>query len=277
MQKEIKEFFSELDLSDFRLMFVGLLLLLLPLAYLYWVTGSSQNQQQQRRYATNVSRQSAFNLTPGKNSLLSSPEAKKQSFSVSPRVEKIDSELDRAWAKIQSTPRARNIPSDVPPETRQMIEAEDHEILTEGNTLLDSGDFAAAETAFEKAIKSSGGNPFVELYAWGGLMEAYEKTGNVIKFREAFSNYVKKAQELKHVYGPMADNIARAQQMFEQLAQADPAKIREHLLKHNLANQTNFTYDQLIKSLEETREWFPSNLEEPEPKLPDYLRRGYGG
>jgi hypothetical protein len=99
----------------------------------------------------------------------------------------------------------------------------------------------------------------------------------MVKFRQAFANYVKTAQQLKHVYGPLADNIARAQQMFEQLAQADPAKIREHLTRYNLTNQENISYDDFMKSIKETREWFPTNLEEPEPKLPDYLRRGYGG
>lgn len=158
-----------------------------------------------------------------------------------------------------------------------MIEAEDHEALIEGNSLLDSGDYAAAEAAFEKAAKNSGGNEFVELHAWGGLMEVYQMTDNMVKFRQAFANYVKTAQQLKHVYGPLADNIARAQQMFEQLAQADPAKIREHLTRYNLTNQENISYDDFMKSIKETREWFPTNLEEPEPKLPDYLRRGYGG
>jgi hypothetical protein len=85
------------------------------------------------------------------------------------------------------------------------------------------------------------------------------------------------AQQLRHVYGPLADNIARAQQMFEQLAKADPIKVREYLVKYNLSNQTNISYEQLIKSLEDTREWYPTDLQEPEPKLPDYLRPGYGG
>jgi hypothetical protein len=65
--------------------------------------------------------------------------------------------------------------------------------------------------------------------------------------------------------------------MFEQLAKADPAKVREHLTRHNLANKTNVTYDEFIQSMDHTREWFPTTLEEPDPKLPDYLRSGYGG
>jgi hypothetical protein len=277
MQKEIKEFFNEVDLSDARLMMVGLILLLLPLIYLYWLSSGPQTSKRTRSYSTNVSRQSAFNLTPSKKPLLTSPGTRKSSFSVSPRSDKIDAELDKAWAKIQALPRARRIPSDVPPETRMMIEAEDNEILSEGNQMLDSGNFAEAEKVFITAVKNAQGNQFVELYAWGGLMEAYQMTGNIVKFREAFSNYVRMAQQLRHVYGPLADNIARAQQMFEQLAKADPIKVREYLVKYNLSNQTNISYEQLIKSLEDTREWYPTDLQEPEPKLPDYLRPGYGG
>lgn len=277
--KELKEFLKSLDLSDIRLLMLGCVFLIIPLAYFFFLSKSDEVIKQNRKYSlSNVSRQSAFNLTSNKKSSSAAARVKKPSgFSEGQRAEKIEAELGSAWTKIQKIPKKHNYPANLPPDTKLMLDAEEDEILVEGNILLDSGDFFAAEKVFLKAVKNAGSNEFRELYAYGGLMEVYQMTGNVVKFREAFGNYARVAQKLKRVYGPLADNIARAHQMFEQLAQADPAKIREHLARHNLKNGTKVTYDQFSASMKHTQEWFPGNLPEPEPKLPSYLNRGYDG
>ncbi len=276
--KEIKEFLDKLDLSDIRLLLAGIILFVLPLFYLFFVAGIGDNRAPTKSYTQSVSRQSAFNLTaPRSKQIRGKKVTKKSNFSLSPRSEQIEAELDRSWARIQKIPRRNNYPANLPKDTRLMLEAEDNETLSLGNSLLDGCDFSEAEKAFRLAISNAGSNEFIELHAYGGLMEVYQLTGDIVKFRQAFGNFVKVAQQLKRVYGPLSDNIARAQQMFEQLAKADPAKIREHLTRHNLANKNKVDYDEFMKSLQNTREWFPNNLPEPEPALPDYLRRGYGG
>jgi tetratricopeptide (TPR) repeat protein len=275
--KEFKEFLSKLDLSDVRLLLIGIVLFVIPMFYLFFVVGIRDKTAVQRSYTQSPSRQSAFNLTSSRSKKAAAANSKNRSIGVSPRVDVIEDELNRTWANIQKVPRRYNYPANLPRDTKLMLEAEDSEILSEANSLLDGCDYEGAEKAYLEAIKNSGSNEFLELYALGGLMEVYQMTGNIIKFREAFGKYVNVAQQLKHVYGPLADNIARAQQMFEQLAKADPAKVREHLTRHNLANKTNVTYDEFIQSMDHTREWFPTTLEEPDPKLPDYLRSGYGG
>ncbi|GAB4279524.1 MAG: hypothetical protein Kow0029_23490 [Candidatus Rifleibacteriota bacterium] len=273
--KEFRDFYGNLDLSDIRLLLTGLILLLIPLAYFFFVGKIETDPGQTRQYSVNTtSRQSAFNLTPTRSvSGMKSQTRKKSAFTVSPRTEQIDEELDRAWARIQKIPKIHHYPADMPADTKMLIAAEDDETIITARSLLDAGDYNAAEELFKTAIKDAGSNDFKALYAYGGLMEIYQLRGEVIKFREAFSKYARYAQNLKHVYGPLADNIARAQQMFEQLAQVDPVKIREHITRYNLANGTHYTYEEVMKALNDAQAWFPRDLEEPEPKMPDYLHR----
>ena len=276
MFEKFKDFLESLDLSDIKLIVLGCVLLVLPLLYLFWFSGMHEDTSPARRISiTDMGRQSAFNLTSTAKTTSSAPS--KTSLAVAPRSEQLESELDKAWQKIQAAPKLRSIPSDVPLETRQMIEAEDDPYLSEGNSLLDRCDFAAAEKSFLAAIDSAGSNHFKELYAWGGLMEIHQLNGDKAKFREAFANYAKTAQKLQHVYGPLADNVARAYQMFEQLSKIDSGKVREYLTRENLMSGNNISFEDFMKSVNQTREWFPSDLPAPAVSMPPMMQHGSGG
>jgi hypothetical protein len=277
MANPIRENLERLDLSDVRLLAVGLVLLLIPVFWFFFLSGVREEQVTGTRLSfADPGKQSAFNLTAsGKSPAARS--ARSAASAINPPVEKIEVELDRAWSKIQSVPKVLNLPPDVPSETRLMIQAEDDEQLCEANAMLDQCDFAAAEKAFAAALGSTGGNDFKELYAWGGLMEVYQLSGNQAKFREAFANYVKAAQKLHHVYGPLADNVARAYEMFDQLSRVDSGKLREYLTRANLANGSNVSYEEFMKAINHTKEWFPANLESPEPRMPDLLQPNSDG
>ncbi|HPT48561.1 MAG TPA: hypothetical protein PLM07_21965, partial [Candidatus Rifleibacterium sp.] len=257
--------------------FFGVLLLLLPLLYLMFYVGAPDQAVAPSRLAiTDIGKQSAFSLTsmggPGGRAGSSRVVPK-----VAPTVEQVDNELDSVWQKIQSVPRIRTFPSDTPIETRQMVEAEDDPDLCEGNSLLDRCEFADAEKHYIEAIGNAGSNYFKELYAWGGLMEVYQLQGDVARFREAFGNFAKAAQKLKHVYGPLADNVARAYQMFEQVKNIDSGKLREYLTRVNLERGSNVSYDEFIKSMNNTKQWFPANLPEPPGTMPEMMQPGSGG
>lgn len=277
MFDNLKNVFEGLDFNDTRLLIFGVLLLLLPLLYLMFYVGAPDQTVAPSRLAiTDIGKQSAFSLTtmggPGGRAGSSRVVPK-----VAPTVEQVDNELDSVWQKIQSVPRIRTFPSDTPIETRQMVEAEDDPDLCEGNSLLDRCEFADAEKHYIEAIGNAGSNYFKELYAWGGLMEVYQLQGDVARFREAFGNFAKAAQKLKHVYGPLADNVARAYQMFEQVKNIDSGKLREYLTRVNLERGSNVSYDEFIKSMNNTKQWFPANLPEPPGTMPEMMQPGSGG
>ncbi len=276
MFERFKKFWETVDFSDIRLMLLGCLLILLPLFYLFFFAGVSTPAQPARRILmTDISRQSAFNLTslsktPGQTGARTPP-------AVSARVDQVEAELDKAWQKIQSIPKVYNLPPGLPVETRQMIEAEDDPDICEGNSLLDRCDFDLAEKHYRSAINNAADNHFKELFAWGGLMEIYQLQGNIARFKEAFANYAKTAQKLKHVYGPLADDVTRAFQMLEQMQHVDSGKLREYLTRANLETGNRVSYEDFMKSINHTKEWFPGNLTEPPGSMPEMMRPGSGG
>lgn len=272
MLKWIKDNFETVDLSDTRLLMFGLLLLFIPIFWLFFFSGIREEKSVTTRISfANPGKQSAFNIT-AKAKSTASPAAKNLMNAVRPPDSLVEDELNRVWSKIRSSPRRVVLPPDVKPDVRQMIEAEEDELLAEANALLDQTDFPAAEKAYKAAINSAGSNQFKELFAWGGLMQIYQLSGNVEKFREAFANYAKTAQSLQHIYGPLADNVARAYEMFDQLARVDSGKVREYLTRASLTSGQNVSYEQFMNAINKTKQWYPANLESPEPRRPEMLQ-----
>ncbi len=269
MHKEFKEFFEKLDLSDVRLLIVGILVFMMPVFYFFFFSGARETTVRGTRLTHNrPGQQSAFNLTT------TTPKARVATprsvlAQIDPPAQKIERELEDSWNRIQAIPRIVSLPPDTPPDVRSMIEAEEDERLWEANSLLDQSNFDAAERAYKDVIENSGQNQFKELYAIGGLMEIYQLKGDMKSFRDAFSRYAKVAQQLQHVYGPLADNVARAYEMFEQITRIDSGKLREYLTRANLGNSSPVSYEDFIKSINQTRQWFPDDLGSPEPKMPD--------
>lgn len=269
MWRRVKNALKGLDLSDIRLLILGCFLLLSPLIYFVLFSGVRDKTLSKKGYTPpGIGRQSAFDLTAKTSVGHSAAPRRGGGSTLSPRAEKIDNELEAAWRKIQATQRNYTFPPDTPPETRLMIEAEEDETMVEANVMLDNGNLAEAEKLFNKVISESKNNTFKELHAWGGLMEVYQLQGDKAKFRAAFAQFALNAQKLKHIYGPLADDISRAYQLFDQIAHVDSGKLREFLTKANLAQGTKVNFDEFMKSINDTKEWFPGDISKPEPAMP---------
>lgn len=277
MSEEFNKHPATIDLSDSRFLLVGIILLLIPILYIMFHVKKTEQQTVATRISVaDPGKQSAFNLTS-----TSRPAAAARTKSLAPAVKPeentIDAELERAWSKVQAIPKRYSLPPDTPPETRQMIEIEHDPHLSEANSLFDQGDMAAAEKAYEKALSNSDNNPVKELHAWGGLMEVYLLTEDKEKFRTAFKNYALAAQKLSSVYGPLADDVSRAYEMFAQISMIDPGKLREQLTKANLLLGSKVSFDDFINGLNQTKEWYPKDLPTAEPVSPYSMQRGGGG
>jgi hypothetical protein len=179
---------------------------------------------------------------------------------VKPNVTKIEEQLENVMKRIQSVPRERKYPAGASPELRDLINAEHDETFLDAVSSMDRSDRKTAEKQFMELIKNAAGNKFKELYGWGGLMEIYQLEEDKEKFRQAFSEYVKKAQELKQFYGPLADSVASAYTMFNQLEKIDPGLLKQALTKHNLSNKTNLKYEDIMGAFKETKSWYPTDI-----------------
>ena len=277
MSDDLKDTLEKFDFSDIRFMLVGLILLLIPILYLFFFSGITDKQAVTTRISfADPGKQSAFSITS--TAKVAAPERMKSvAPAVQPRENTIEEELDRAWSRVQSVPRKYSLPPDLPKETREMIEIEDDPMLAEANALFDEGNMAAAEKAYTSALSSSDNNHFKELHAWGGLMEVYQLTGNKEKFKEAFKNYALTAQKLYKVYGPLADDVSRAYEMFEQVSRVDPGKLRELLTRANLTLGTKVSFEEFMSGISQTKDWYPKDMPTAEPASPYPMQRGGGG
>ncbi len=276
MSDELKDSLSKIDISDTKFLVSGIVLLLIPILYLFFHAKVADKQAVTTRIGlADPGKQSAFNLTSAARTP-AAERARSVAPAVNPQEMTIEAELNRAWSKVQSVPRRLSLPPDIPKETRQMIEVEDDPMIAEANSLFDQGDMAAAEKAYTKVLGSSNSNHFKELHAWGGLMEVYLIKGDKEKFREAFKNYALSAQKLSQVYGPLADDVSRAYEMFEQISRIDPGKLREQLTKANLALGTNVSFEEFMGGFNQTKDWYPKDLPAAEPVSPYSVQRGGG-
>ncbi|RCK79037.1 MAG: hypothetical protein OZSIB_0379 [Candidatus Ozemobacter sibiricus] len=254
---------DRIDLSDIRWFVIGCVLLLLPLLTLII---RHERDRQEAEFSTQAieSRSSAFDLLPTRPAPTEPGRrpgaAPTPASPIEGRQDVIAAELDKAWSVIRATPPKRQFPPEMAPEAVQMSLAAEDPALIEGNANLDAGDLTAAEAHFRQALDHAADNPFLALEAYGGLMETYKRQQRLDEFIKAFKAYALAAQRLKHVYGPFADNIARASDMLEQLARVDPGRLREELVKGNLALGTKVDLDQFLQAIEKTRQLFPTDL-----------------
>ena len=206
------------------------------------------------------------------NSRSSTPgiDTRGKGLGVTPNKENVSRQLDEVRNTLAKLPKKNHYPPSADKETRDLIDAEYDDNYVDAVTSLDNGDLESAEKFFKVLVDKANGNKFKELYGWGGLMEIYQLNEDKQKFREAFKNYVNKAQELKHIYGPLADSVGAAYTMFSQIQQVDPGKIRQALTKYNLENHTNLSYEELVSSFAHTQSFFPSNIE-----MSDQYKKAY--
>jgi hypothetical protein len=188
-------------------------------------------------------------------------DTRSKGLGVKPNIEKIEEQLENIMARINKTPRERKYPANATPELRQILDAEHDETYLAAISALDSSDRKLAEKLFKDVIANSGGNKFKEIYAWGGLMEIYQIEEEKAKFKGAFESYARIAQELKDFYGPLADSIASAYQLFEQMERLDPGVMKQALTRYNLENKSNLRYEDIMGALKETKSWYPENLQ----------------
>ncbi|MBP7633471.1 hypothetical protein KBA41_04840 [Candidatus Ozemobacteraceae bacterium] len=261
---------DRIDLSDIRWFLIGCVLLLVPLVYIL-ITIEKSTEEESFSSHTLESRASAFDILQTRPSGAggSSPAG---GGGVMAQIESgqspVEHELDKAWKAIQSAPRTHSYPQDMTPEGIMMSEVADNPDMVDANANLDHGDLKAAEVSYKNALSQARDNAFLEVEAYGGLMEVYKRTGNISEFVKAFKNYALAAQKLKHVYGPVADNIARASEMFAQLAKVDPGRLREELVKGNLAMGTNVDVTAFMKAIEDARKLHPADLPDSESIYP---------
>ena len=112
-------------------------------------------------------------------------------WSFTPRTleQKIADELREAALTVERQCSQVRVPPGLTGDARNIYIAEHNYNLSMGNGSLDLGNYREAENYFQKALDEADDNPFLKLYALGGLCAVYEKTGDIARLQEAYSRY----------------------------------------------------------------------------------------
>lgn len=204
LKKSIKNFFEDIDLSDIRLLAIGLILLLVPVSYLTY-TNFQRNQGLARKSITE---------RIDKNRVLFSFQ-RKQSEHPATRipgrnrirpVENPDRQWSEAVARFNNT--KRKLPpglADVSPVQRMMFDAEMSTEIRVTNMLIAQKRFDEAKAICARILKTETDNDFLLFMASGNLCTIYDATGDTESLHKEFQNYLDLLEKLKEHGLPVGD------------------------------------------------------------------------
>ncbi|MBF0499697.1 MAG: hypothetical protein HQM09_06170 [Candidatus Riflebacteria bacterium] len=200
---------KQIDLSDIRILIVGLVLLVIPVAFLAIVAtrdvpgGFSRASVQDRLTV----RKSVFNFAPpAATSGSGAPGSSKSGSSGGGSVvtgaisgvalsESISRELEVAMKNLENSPEPEiDIPG-MQPDQKMALKADMNRNYRKGCAFLEQGDLAAGEKAFLSALNEAGENMFLQAYALAGLVEIFSRSG--------------RKKEMDDTMGRFADAVAK--------------------------------------------------------------------
>ncbi|MFZ5952944.1 MAG: tetratricopeptide repeat protein [Candidatus Rifleibacteriota bacterium] len=198
-EKKLKDYIKKVDFSDLRVLLVGVVLLVIPIAFLLWLGTSGSNKRlSQDRMRTMVNRKSIFNFGPEKGQQKSMPASSVKSgeksgsgwFADESPEKKVQRELEDAMKIVERSRRPENFPPGTTEMQKQAYRAEHHPSMIYGNAALEEGRVAEAEKFFEQAFEDARDNPFQRVYALGGLLEVYSRKGDYAKHEQVFKLFM---------------------------------------------------------------------------------------
>lgn len=181
---------KNVDMSDVKLLVVGVVFLLVPIIFLYYISGSTGRTatDAERARATRLrDRRQVFNF-PSKSKTEPSPSRGLGRPSVTPR-QSVEDEFKSAAQHIIERGRRVEHPPGTTREQREIYDAEHHPHVIHGNALFDRGDYRSAERSYQSAYDLARDNVFQKLYAVGGLLAVYEATGEYDKYAQSLQRF----------------------------------------------------------------------------------------
>ena len=175
-EDKLKELIKKLDFGDVRVLGAGILLLLLPIIFLAFLSGSGGKKRavviDQGRLEQMAARKNVFNF--GQKQAESAIKTNKETvnagsgtwFSKKTPEQAIADELRYAMQIIERSKPDYRFPSDFTSAQKQAYLAEHNESLTSGRGALEMGNYSEAERLLKAAYEEGTGNPFLMAYAW---------------------------------------------------------------------------------------------------------------
>ena len=265
--KDLRKLLKKIDMSDIRLLVIGVALLIVPAVFLFFFSGGSAKKISQEKMKTMVARKNVFNFGSSSGSGASSaPSSGKTSgsswFSSTSPEKRVEQELEDAFKLVKRSQRSDRFPPGSTEEQRDAYKAEHNSLLLEGRG--ERGNFAEAEAMFLKAFEEANGNTFQQVYAMGALCELYELTQDRKKLEAAFKQFMELVGKLPPDYGggDLAASVRNAYMALKQLQDsADPAKVAQGLADVEAVKQGAIQPGKVSQGLGKSLFAFPAKFE----------------
>lgn len=228
--KDIKDYLQQVDAGDYKILGIGLVLLLIPVFFLYMmISGNEKQTMGHDRMRTLKNRKAVFKLPPTAATPGASTRVKFDPDTTSTGV-LIETEFNDAISRIIDNPPPRPPNYGLSVEQRQIQEVMINPNLAAGNSHLDMGDYKAAEAEFLEALENAGNNPFMKAEAMGALVALYERQNDHEKLLKAFDQYMAYMAALPPGFGgdmrPFMTNMSDS--MLLMRARVTPSQINQH-------------------------------------------------
>ncbi|MDN5278808.1 MAG: hypothetical protein PWR01_2773 [Clostridiales bacterium] len=269
-EKKLQDYIKKIDFSDVRILIVGIVLLIIPLLFLFLFTGSGKNKRfSQERMKTMVNRKSIFNFGSQSAKKTSSRSIKGEKsggswFSKETPEKKVQRELEAAFKVVQRSRRSERFPIGTTRVQKEAYRAEHHPLITSGNGALEEGKVAEAAKLFEQAYQEAGDNVFQRVYALGGLCEAYSRMGDHEKHDQAFKLFMEWVAKMPREAGggDLQAAVRNAYLTLKQLKEsADPGKVSQELSKLEMIRDGHIQSANVSRGLSKALAVFPAKFD----------------
>lgn len=269
-QKKLLDQIKKVDLSDMKVLGVGLILLVIPIIVLVSLAGPGKSRKTSvERMKTMVNRKRIFNFKQPtqkgiKPSSLPSQNKGGTGWFADTPEKKVQIELEEAFKVIQRSRRSERFPSSMTQNQKQSYRAENNPLITDGNGALEMGDLLGAEKLYEQAFDEAGENVFQKVFALGGLCEVYSRMGDQEKTEQAFKLFMEWVAKMPPEAGggDLKDAVRNAYKSLKELKNnADPAKVAQELNKSRLLRDAQISQTEVSRGLGKGLAVFPAKFD----------------
>lgn len=269
-EKKLLDQVKKIDLSDLKVLGIGVVLLIIPVIVLFMLSGPGKNRKMSaERMRSMVNRKRIFNFNqPAQPGLKPSaaPAGKKGGtgwFADTPEKQ-VQIELEEAFRLVQRSRRSERFSPGMSQNQKQAYRAETNPLICNGNGALEQGDLHGAEKYYEQAFEESGDNVYQKVHALGGLCEVYSRMGDQEKADAAFKLFMEWVAKMPPEMGggDLRDVVRNAYKSLKELKNsADPGKVTEQISKEELARRAQISQTEVSRGLSKALVTFPAKFD----------------
>lgn len=195
-KKDFRSLIKKVDLSDIKVLVIGVVLLIIPIIVILLNFGSPGKKELSTSARDRLGmHKSAFSF---QRTASQHPAGKGGAAAPAVKIIPPEKQWAEAFERI-STARAYMPPqvAALPKSERKFFEAEMNTEIRTANALISQGRYDEARTICDNILKTETENEYLRFMASGNLCDIYDSTGDVAALRKEFLRYLDLLESLK--------------------------------------------------------------------------------